>query len=949
MKLTGIRTLQLFSATVAAIFMVSSAMAAPPPGYYDSANGLSGEALKGALHNIIKNHTVVPYSSSSKTDTRDAIEFLDEDPLNPANIQPYYRLTPMTKASFGLAGTNGWNREHTWPQSKGADVSPANSDLHALFAEEASLNSSRNNSVYDDFTVNAAVGTLYNRDGNQWTSSQFFPRAASRGNVARAIFYMATRYPVMTITDSITIGYNEMGRKSVLLKWHAEDPPDAQEILRNDRMAPYQGNRNPFVDNPEYVDLIFAPVTGGDGLAIGSTNRATATVGAGAIGYPVLSVNLQATANEWDLNSLTVGNTGTLGGGAISAVKLYRDMNGNGVVDSGEPLIATGTFTGTSTTLTCSSPSRVGDSSPVSFLLVADLSAAATTGETLQFQVTAVTHSPTGGADTNYAGLTLSSSAATVSGGVTSGDTLNVVISNQAVSTIASGSSNFPLLSLDLSATPGEWDLASVSINKVGGAGAMSDASITALKLYLDADESDTVSDGDSLLASTTFSSAAAILTPGAAYRVTTTPVRLLVVATVSGSLSNGEILQVELPAGGIATSPSGGADNPASFSTVMSVAAVVTDGVEDGDSASVTALNHTPASAPAGNLDVPTIGLEITATSNEWDLGTITVNKTGTAADSAVAAVNLFYDFNGDGVVDPDDVLLASTSFSGGSAQLNASGSLRVTPSPVHVLISVDLAANAVDGATLSLSLPANAVTFSPTGGADQNPSFAGFAGGTTTITNASPANNVKIVMVSTRATAAAGVASAASAEFIVLANHLPTPVSLTGWQLRKYPGSPVVLNLSGTIPAYSHFLIASNSYPSASDIEGSTANLYLGTASVLGGLTDTGPVAIGLFDGSSTKVDGFSWGGNATGDTTEPYLRDDPVLTSAPSGTTSTAANQLIVRKRPGGATTGPYQDTGSNAADLQIISVTAGSKKNPPNGGVLVPVTVSAFSAE
>ncbi len=432
MNKTGVRILRLYSAITAAILMVSSTMAAPPPGYYDSANGLSGEALKSALHDIVKNHTVIPYSSSSKLDTRDALEVLDEDPGNPANIQPYYRLSPMAKSTFGQTGQNGWNREHTWPQSKGADISPAHSDLHALFAEEASLNSSRNNSVYDDFTVNASVGTLYNRDGNQWTSSQFYTRAASRGNVARAIFYMATRYPIMTIIDSTTIGYNQMGRKAVLLKWHLEDPPNAQEVLRNDRVYTFQGNRNPFVDNPEFVDLIFAPVTDGNGLLIGSTNRATATVGAGAVGYPVVSVNLQANANEWDLNSLTVGNTGTLGDSAITAVKLYRDMNGNGVIDSGEPLIATGTFTGNSATLTCSSPSRVGAASPVSFLLAADVSAMATTGETLQFQVTALTHSPTGGADTNYAGLTMSSSAASVSGGVTSGDSLNVTISNLA-------------------------------------------------------------------------------------------------------------------------------------------------------------------------------------------------------------------------------------------------------------------------------------------------------------------------------------------------------------------------------------------------------------------------------------------------------------------------------------------------------------------------------------
>ena len=51
-----------------------------------------------------------------------------------------------------------------------------------------------------------------------------------------------------------------MGLLSVLLQWHAQDPVDAQEQLRNDVIYSYQGNRNPFVDNPQWVACIFQNV-----------------------------------------------------------------------------------------------------------------------------------------------------------------------------------------------------------------------------------------------------------------------------------------------------------------------------------------------------------------------------------------------------------------------------------------------------------------------------------------------------------------------------------------------------------------------------------------------------------------------------------------------------------------------------------------------------------------
>jgi hypothetical protein len=96
-----------------------------------------------------------------------------------------------------------------------------------------------------------------------------------RGDVARAAFYMATRYigdvdgePDLVLTndmDKVTSESNFFGRLSTLLQWHKDDPPDDYERARNDLIhSEYQGNRNPYIDRPEYAEMVFADTTDED-------------------------------------------------------------------------------------------------------------------------------------------------------------------------------------------------------------------------------------------------------------------------------------------------------------------------------------------------------------------------------------------------------------------------------------------------------------------------------------------------------------------------------------------------------------------------------------------------------------------------------------------------------------------------------------------------------------
>jgi hypothetical protein len=84
-------------------------LSAPPPGYYATAEGKAGDELKGALHAIIRNHHVIPYSSSS-FDTSDALKVLDQTPTNAGYVSLIYNGSNMLATAFALA--TGWNREH---------------------------------------------------------------------------------------------------------------------------------------------------------------------------------------------------------------------------------------------------------------------------------------------------------------------------------------------------------------------------------------------------------------------------------------------------------------------------------------------------------------------------------------------------------------------------------------------------------------------------------------------------------------------------------------------------------------------------------------------------------------------------------------------------------------------------------------------------------------------
>lgn len=232
-----------------------------PAGYYYGTDGLSGQQLKTRLHQIIRNHKVYTYSQ-----IKDVLKDLDEDPNNSDNIIMFYKNNSIPKADFAN-GNDSWNREHTWPKSHGfsSESDTAYTDVYNLRPADASVNNSKSNKDFNDVAHIAA-----NEEGdapNTYTDSYYWePRDEIKGDVARILMYMDTRYESsrldLELVDRRTFsGDPELGVLYTILRWHMLDPVDDEERARHEGAFGYQQNRNPFIDHPEFATAIWGDVT----------------------------------------------------------------------------------------------------------------------------------------------------------------------------------------------------------------------------------------------------------------------------------------------------------------------------------------------------------------------------------------------------------------------------------------------------------------------------------------------------------------------------------------------------------------------------------------------------------------------------------------------------------------------------------------------------------------
>jgi Endonuclease I/Secretion system C-terminal sorting domain len=258
-----------------------------PVGYYDSLEGLSGATLKQAIQDIIANPSVV--RAHNYGDITNILKTADQSPANSNKVWLMYVETSRPKLDFqtGSSSTGKWNREHIYCQSRGGftdgtldtpdgidvwlptnanDILSGHADAHHIRAEDGPENSSRNERNYG-IDYNGPSGNL-----GSW-----------HGDVARAVFYMATRYNGLEVVNGNPLNNPDgfIGDLATLLTWNMADPSDDFEMNRNNYIYTWQQNRNPFIDYPDLVNYIWGSKQGqawSSTLSVGDNALATVAV-----------------------------------------------------------------------------------------------------------------------------------------------------------------------------------------------------------------------------------------------------------------------------------------------------------------------------------------------------------------------------------------------------------------------------------------------------------------------------------------------------------------------------------------------------------------------------------------------------------------------------------------------------------------------------------------------
>lgn len=242
----------------------------------------SGTTLKDKLTTIINTGvTKIPYGNKAG-ETAYAMRICDRNwELSPDenDENPYMNLLYMvdnnSKPHRWSELEKSWNKEHIWAKSNGfpSEGQNAHADLHHLRASDYTNNNRRSNYCFNDLTSVSGTSRVQDANGDAsgtlLSNTSYMPIARDRGDIARALFYMATRYAKSSYGTSVNLSLSFdnsnnnsggwWGHLDVLLRWHEEDPVDAFETKRNNLIFErYQHNRNPFIDHPEYARRIWS-------------------------------------------------------------------------------------------------------------------------------------------------------------------------------------------------------------------------------------------------------------------------------------------------------------------------------------------------------------------------------------------------------------------------------------------------------------------------------------------------------------------------------------------------------------------------------------------------------------------------------------------------------------------------------------------------------------------
>lgn len=257
-----------------------------PTGYYNSATG-SGYALKTQLKSIITNgHVDQGYSALyTAYQTSDTDSFYENDNTvldmyseNPSGADAYnYQHNTRNCGNYN-SENDCYNREHIFPQGFFNSQTPMRTDIHHVVPSDGFVNGKRGSFPFGEVSNPSWTSTNGSKVGsntfNTFTGTVFEPLDEFKGDIARMLLYFATRYeddvtsntwddPNASASNPLNGTNNQVYEDwyiKLLYKWHTNDPVSQREIVRNNEAYKFQGNRNPFIDHPEYVAQIWGSV-----------------------------------------------------------------------------------------------------------------------------------------------------------------------------------------------------------------------------------------------------------------------------------------------------------------------------------------------------------------------------------------------------------------------------------------------------------------------------------------------------------------------------------------------------------------------------------------------------------------------------------------------------------------------------------------------------------------
>ena len=225
--------------------------------YYESIS-ITAPNFVATLSNLLTQHTVIPYASYKNT-VLSSLELQDTIAGKTFVQCVYSGERKIVQMPFDWT-KEGYSREHTfahsWMPSHPADNPPLLdfSDLHNLFPTNLEkANTVRNNFPLGEVTGKVLYTYLEGKLGYDGSQIVYEPRDSHKGNAARAMMYMSIAY---NNQNNNNWSFPSVQSQEIIKKWHFQDPPDNYEIARQEYIYWLQGNRNPFIDHPEYACFI---------------------------------------------------------------------------------------------------------------------------------------------------------------------------------------------------------------------------------------------------------------------------------------------------------------------------------------------------------------------------------------------------------------------------------------------------------------------------------------------------------------------------------------------------------------------------------------------------------------------------------------------------------------------------------------------------------------------